>query len=102
MATGATDQGGLAMTPAGRVAALWQDAEGGGQDPGGGGAVDPPDVFAFLAELGPTSPQERLAVLLVDQRERWRAGLGRPVEVYLAALPDVAADAGAVSELING
>jgi serine/threonine protein kinase/tetratricopeptide (TPR) repeat protein len=86
----------LPGAPADRFAALW--ARSGADGPGNG----PPDVFGFLDGEPTASPQERLAVLLVDQRERWRAGIGRPVEDYLAGAADVAADLGLLGELVLG
>ena len=89
------DEGGSAPAPpAERFAALWRAA-------GAAGGPTPPDVFAFLARAEGATPAERLAVILVDQRERWRAGPGRPVEDYLAALPEVAAP-DRLAELVQG
>ncbi|MEZ6033909.1 MAG: SUMF1/EgtB/PvdO family nonheme iron enzyme [Planctomycetaceae bacterium] len=44
----------------------------------------PPDVFAFLRLFRDSSPDEILAVLLEDQRRRWRAGNPFSAEDYLA------------------
>ncbi|MGP0063866.1 MAG: serine/threonine-protein kinase PknK [Isosphaeraceae bacterium] len=49
-----------------------------------------PDVFAFLASRPSVSAEERLAVLLEDQRQRWRCGQSLPLRVYLSAFPDIA------------
>jgi hypothetical protein len=46
-----------------------------------------PDLDSFLATAGPLSADEQAAVLRVDQRERWRAGVRVQVEDYLRQLP---------------
>src|SRR4051794_28465813 len=58
-----------------------------------------PDVFAFLDVHLDAGQRERLDVLLVDQRFRWRTGSVLAVECYLRAIPDAANDAGFADEL---
>src|SRR5262249_9025734 len=48
------------------------------------------------------SPMERLGVLLIDQRERWRLGSGRLVEDYLRDVPEVMREPGLLNELVHG
>ncbi len=64
------------LGPADRYEALWR----GGR----------PDLDHFLAGAGPLTAAELAAVLLVDQRERWRAGDPTPAEEYVRRLPDPA------------
>src|SRR4051794_12843075 len=63
-------------------------------------AATPPDVFAFLDDHPGASSYDRLDVLLVDRRRRVRSGLPCPVEAYLRACPDVAADQALKMELV--
>ncbi len=56
------------------------------------------DVFAFLSKC-PSTLNDKLNVLLLDQRARWRSGQQLPVEEYLARFPDVAGETFAVIEL---
>lgn len=47
------------------------------------GSSEPPDVFRFLLTESPNLPlNDVLGTMLVDQRERWSRGLGRPAEIY--------------------
>ena len=50
-----------------------------------------PDVFAFLSSHPEITDNERLDVLLVDQRERWLRRASLPLRVYLSAFPEIAA-----------
>lgn len=78
------------------LAGLWGQAQARG--------TAPPDVDEFLLGHPDAGGADRLAVFLVDQRERWGAGLGKPAEWYLG-LPSaaaVAADRGLVRELALG
>src|SRR6478609_5663913 len=75
--------------PAGELLELWRQGQR-------------PAVEVFLARTGPLPPVERLAVLLVDQQQRWRAGDEVLAETYLRAHPDVAADPDLVVELVAG
>ncbi len=52
----------------------------------------PPDVFSFLADHSDANASQQMAVLLQDQRYRWRAGCPRNVEEYLAGLPHLSHD----------
>ena len=51
-----------------------------------------PDVLAFLAHAGDLKPEQVAAVLLVDQRERWRLGERVPAENYLDLFPHLQDD----------
>ncbi len=51
-----------------------------------------PDVFAYLAQCGPLSPAQQLAVVLADQGQRWQIDRAVSVEAYLARLPVLASD----------
>jgi hypothetical protein len=62
----------------------------------------PPDVFAFLSSHANASDAERLGVLLVDQRERWRRGQSLPLRIYLSAFPTIAAQGEMVRALVDG
>src|SRR5262245_4606638 len=59
---------------AGRLSELWQQ---GGR----------PDVGHFLAAAGPPSPAQAVAVLRIDQQQRWRAAERVPAEDYLRLCP---------------
>ncbi|MCE9563956.1 MAG: serine/threonine protein kinase [Planctomycetes bacterium] len=48
-----------------------------------------PDVNKFVAEVAPLSSAQLVAVLRVDQVERWQAGERVPVESYLMRFPAV-------------
>jgi serine/threonine-protein kinase len=63
---------------------------------------DAADVGAFLAAVGPLAPDQLAAVLLVEQRERWRRGQRPLAETYLAAYPEVPTDPEAAVDLIYG
>jgi WD40 repeat protein len=63
---------------------------------------DAGDVRAFLAAVGPLAPEQVAAVLLVEQRERWRRGQRPAAEAYLAAYPEVHNDPEAAVDLIYG
>ena len=60
-----------------------------------------PDIERFLAENEPNSPQDRLAVLLLDQHRRWRLGDPRPVADYMALLDGHDADDELKVELLD-
>jgi hypothetical protein len=53
----------------------------------------------FLSHFRTPAPDALLAVLLVDQRERWQIGERIPVEAYLRRFPAIEADPEAVVEL---
>jgi WD40 repeat protein/serine/threonine protein kinase len=61
-----------------------------------------PDVQQFLAGAGPLPAAEVAAVLLVDQRERWRIGERIPAEDYLSLYPHHCADPEYGLELVYG
>jgi hypothetical protein len=61
-----------------------------------------PDVQQFLAGMGALSPPRLLAVLQVDQLQRWQAGERVPAEAYLHRFPAVQADREAAVELVFG
>ena len=60
--------------PAGRLSSLWRQGQ-------------QPNVADFLAAAGTRDPEEILAVLRVDQSERFRLGQWVRVETYLDAVP---------------
>src|SRR5665213_461799 len=57
------------------------------------------DLDEFLPQFPGLPLDDLLAVLLVDQRERWLIGECIPVEAYLRRYPALEADAEAVVEL---
>ncbi len=61
-----------------------------------------PDVFAFLEQHTNADPQDKLAILQVDQQHRWKTDQLLTVEDYLARLPDLAADSDCKLELAVG
>ena len=61
-----------------------------------------PDVFAFLRLYPDLPPIDRLDVLLVDQKERWRRRQPLPLRIYLSAFPDIAAEGEMVRALADG
>lgn len=72
-----------------RLEDLWQS---------GGG----PDVHRFLAEAGSVAPAEMVAVLGVDQWQRWQAGERVRAEEYLGRYPALAGAAEHALELVYG
>jgi serine/threonine protein kinase len=62
----------------------------------------PPDLRALLSGHPEASFEERLEVVLVDQRRRWLAGIGWQVEDYLSNLPEIARDPRVRNRLIEG
>jgi serine/threonine-protein kinase len=61
-----------------------------------------PDVAAFLAHHPGLHGADLVAVLLIDQRERWRLGERVPAESYLRRFGKLEEDAEAVVELAYG
>jgi WD40 repeat protein len=61
-----------------------------------------PDVRDFLAGAGHLAPCQVAAVLLADQRERWRIGERIPAETYLHLFPHLADDFEYGLELVYG
>jgi tetratricopeptide (TPR) repeat protein/tRNA A-37 threonylcarbamoyl transferase component Bud32 len=51
-----------------------------------------PDLREFLKKIGALETSQLIAVLLIDQEERWRRGDQVPVEDYLRRFPDLAED----------
>jgi WD40 repeat protein len=78
-----------AADPALQLYQQWQD----GQEP---------DVQEFLLRAGPLSAAQQIAVLRVDQRERWQRGQGVPAETYLQWCPELAGDPERALELVYG
>jgi hypothetical protein len=76
-----------AEDPAERLRRLWDEGR-------------PPDVDAFLAQVGPLPPAQVAAVLRADQRGRWQAGAPVPAEDYLERYPAAAADPDGAADLI--
>ncbi|QDV43886.1 Serine/threonine-protein kinase PknB [Stieleria neptunia] len=48
-----------------------------------------PNVFDYLEQNRPAEEADILSVLVIDQRERWKRGIGLPVNEYLDGLPGV-------------
>lgn len=48
-----------------------------------------PNVFAFLEQHAGIEPEQKLAVLRIDQKHRWKTDQPLLVEDYLARLPDL-------------
>jgi tetratricopeptide (TPR) repeat protein len=61
-----------------------------------------PDLDAFLAEAGAVTPQELSDLVVIDQRERWRAGDQAPVEDYFRRYPQLREDPGLALDLVYG
>ena len=66
------------------------------------GQNSPVDLLALLSEFPEASFEDRVEVVLFDQRWRWLAGIGRQVEEYLADLPEMAGDTRVRERLIEG
>src|SRR5262249_2618737 len=60
------------------------------------------DLSGFLAELVDLPTAEQVAVLLIDQRERWQRGERIPAEAYLRRFPTLEAQSEAGVELAYG
>src|SRR5262245_42292668 len=76
-------------TPAQQLWQLWRQGQ-------------QPDVGAFLAHAGDLEPAQVAAVLLVDQRERWRSGDRITAETYLQLVPHLREDFEYGLELVFG
>lgn len=61
-----------------------------------------PDVHRFVAEAGDLSLDQLVAVLAVDQRERWQSSECVPAEAYLQPYPRLQADVEKALELVYG
>jgi hypothetical protein len=60
------------------------------------------DVGEFLGRFADLETTERVAVLLVDQRERWQVGERVPAESYLRRFPVLESNTEAIVELAFG
>ena len=63
---------------------------------------DSPDVWDFLARIGSLPPDQIVAVLAVDQQERWQRGERPWAEAYLEKCPELAGQPESALELIYG
>ncbi len=61
-----------------------------------------PDVFAFLSSHPGLATNDRLELLLIDQRQRWLRGQQLPLRVYLSACPDIAGKSELLRALVDG
>jgi hypothetical protein len=61
-----------------------------------------PDVDAFVAQAGAILPPQLVAVLRVDQRERWQTGERIVAETYLQRYPALGADLQNTLDLVYG
>jgi len=61
-----------------------------------------PDVFAFLTSHPGLAANDRLELLLIDQRQRWLRGQQLPLRVYLSACPDIAGKSEMIRALVDG
>ncbi len=64
-----------------------------------GSANETPDLWAFLEEAGEASATERLEVVQVDLKHRWKTPAPLKVEDYLKRMPDLARNSDAVLQL---
>jgi serine/threonine protein kinase len=60
-----------------------------------------PDVFEFLSAHPGLAANDRLELLLFDQRQRWLRGEQIPLRVYLSACPDIAGNSVAIRALVD-
>ena len=65
-------------------------------------SFDGADVRGFLEQHPEATGEQRLAVILYDQSQRWRCGKPRPAEDYLNEFPELNLDATAKLKLIVG
>src|SRR6516225_9590127 len=61
-----------------------------------------PEVQSFLTQHDALTPAQLVAVLRVDQRERWQTRECIPAEVYLAAYPSAGTDDESAVDLVYG
>ncbi|HJT76119.1 MAG TPA: serine/threonine-protein kinase, partial [Gemmataceae bacterium] len=61
-----------------------------------------PDVRDFLSQTGELTPAQVVAVLRVDQRQRWEGGERAPAEAYLQWYPALRADPELALDLVYG
>src|SRR5437879_4720213 len=76
-------------TPIGQLSELWRQGQR-------------PDVRQFLAHAVDLTLAQVVALLRVDQRERWQIGERIPAETYLQMYPGLAADPEKALELVYG
>jgi serine/threonine protein kinase/tetratricopeptide (TPR) repeat protein len=76
-------------TPTGQLSCLWLCGQA-------------PDVQEFLAALGPLDPAQVVALLRVDQRERWQRGERVAAEDYLQRFPALETDPESALEIVYG
>ena len=62
----------------------------------------PPNILQFLANRPDAAPSERLDLLRIDQRFRWKRGEPRPLQSYLRDFPDIAVRPDLVRLLVAG
>ena len=62
----------------------------------------PPDLLQFLATRPEAAPVERLDLLRIDQRFRWKRGEPRPLQAYLREFPEIAVRPELVRLLVAG
>jgi len=62
----------------------------------------PPDILQFLANRPDAAPSERLDLLRIDQRFRWKRGEPRPLQSYLREFPEIAVRPDLVRLLVAG
>ena len=60
-----------------------------------------PDVQRYLADVGACDPAQACAVLLVDQRERWRLRERRTIAYYLELVPSLRSEPASLVELVR-
>jgi hypothetical protein len=75
------------IEPADRLWHLWEQGRG-------------PRLEVFLAQIGPVTRPQLLAILRTDQQARWRSGERVLVESYLRLRPDLKDDAEGLLDLI--
>src|SRR5207249_11263122 len=59
-----------------------------------------PNWMQFLAQAGNVTAEQMIAVLRVDQRQRWQRGNPARIEDYLQTQPDLKASTDAILDLI--
>ncbi len=57
-----------------------------------GDVEHPPDAFAFINSIPAAESEVRAEIISVDQSNRWKRGIGVPVERYFQEFPSLAAD----------
>ena len=67
--------------------ALWESSD------------SPSDVFSFLQQHNGSSVDDAMAVLLADQKHRWKTDSPLKVEDYLQGLPELGSNADALPDI---